>query len=548
MNLMKANPKLVTTLLSLFTLLFLAGCDNIKQESVFTEGLIYCSEGAPTTFNPQLVTSGTTIDATSKQLYNRLLDFDNDDFSKIPALAKSWHVTTDGKIITFYLRKDVPFHQTDYFTPTRYMNADDVLFSFNRILDENHPFHASAGGKFPFFKGVNFAQVVNRLEKVDEHTIRFVLNYPDSAFLANLAAPFSVILSAEYGQQILDYNDSNRLNELDNSPIGTGPFKFKEFRNHAVLRFTKHDDYWRQEVEIEQLIFNISPSNTGRLTKLLTHECDVISYPIAPEIIINREDLILEEVTSFNVAFLAFNTQRAPFDNFLVRKAIAHAINREAIISAVYFDQAEIADSLLPQASWGFTDSIPRLPFDIERAKALLNDAGLSEGFSFDLWAMPVQRAYNPNALKMAKLIKADLAQVGIEVNIITYEWSTFLRRLARSEHQSVLIGWSADHPDPDNFFSPLLSCNSIETGRNRAFWCHPEFDDLLSSALLTTDTDKRRDLYIEAQHILAKNIPLFPIAHSKRSQAKQAQISGSILTPFGGISFEDVKKEAVKQ
>lgn len=547
-NLMKIKNQMKALYIGLLSVLFtLTGCDKVNQSAVFTEGVIYCSEGAPTTFNPQLVTSGTTIDATSKQLYNRLIDFDNTNFKKLPSLAKTWHVTDDGLKLTFYLRKNIEFHHTSYFTPTRKMNADDVIFSFNRILQPDNPFYISVLGNFPFFNGVKFAEVVKEIEKIDDYTIRFILNRPDSAFLANIAAPFSVILSKEYSEQLLSYNDPSKLEDLDMLPIGTGPYKFSSFRNNSVLRYLKHQDYWRNDVNIEQLIYHISPSNTGRLTKLLTHECDVISYPIAPEVIIERDDLVLEEVTSFNVAFLAFNTQRPPFDNYLVRKALAHAINRQAIISAVYFDQAEIADSLIPKASWGFTDSIPRLPYDVEKAKALLNDAGLSDGFSFDLWAMPLQRPYNPNALKMAKLIKSDLKQIGIEANIVTYEWTTFLRKLENSEHQTVLIGWSADHPDPDNFLSPLLSCSSIATGRNRAFWCDPSFDNLLNLALRTNDTQQRREYYVQAQQILADNIPLFPLAHSKRYQAKQARITGSILTPFGGISFEDVKKEVNK-
>ena len=544
-NLRLYNQTLVGLLITLLTF-GLMGCGPAQKNSVLTDGLIYCSEGSPTSFNPQLITSGTTIDATSRQLYNRLIAVDNGakgkDFKKIPALAKSWHVNDDGTLITFYLREDVQFHHTPYFTPSRNMNADDVIFSFDRVINPENPFYQSAKGKFPFFQSVSFKELVSGIEKINDYTIRFKLNHPDSTFLVNIAAPFSVVLSKEYADLLLK-NRPNKLALLDSKPIGTGPFRFQEYRNHSIIRFERHPEYWRRAVEIEKLIYDITPSNTGRLTKLLTHECDVISYPIAQAEIRSRSDLILEEVTSFNVAFLAFNTQKPPFDNPLVRKAISHAINREAIISAVYFDQAELADSLLPRASWAFPEDTSRFPYSRSMAKALLNDAGLGDGFSFDIWAMPVQRAYNPNALKMAKLIKSDLAQIGVNVNIITYEWSAFLRKLAKSEHQSVLIGWSADHPDPDNFFSPLLSCSATETGRNRAMWCHPEFDSLLTAALFTNNLEQRKALYRKAQDIITNEVPLFPIAHSKRAQAKVANIKGNILSPFGGISFEDAGK-----
>lgn len=524
---------------------FLTACTELKTDAVLSEGIVYCSEGSPTTFNPQLITSGTTIDATSKQLYNRLIDFGNENFEKLPSLARSWHVTKNGKLITFYLRKDVKFHQTDYFSPSRNMNADDVIFSFKRIIDTNNPFYKSVKGKFPFFQGVDFMGLVDDIERIDDYTIRFKLSRPQSSFLDNLGAPFSVILSKEYADQLLSQGQNLRL--LDTRPIGSGPFKFQNYLNGSLIRFTRNEQYWRTEVAIERLLFNISPRDTSRLTKLFTHECDVISYPIATEEIRSRKDLVLEEVTSFNVAYLAFNTELPPFDNPKVRKAVSHAIDKQAIISAVYYNQAEIAQSLLPRASWAFDDNIENIEYSPAKAKALLTEAGLGDGFTLELWAMPVQRAYNPNAKKMAKLIKSDLADIGIEVNIISFEWTTFLKKLAKGEHQSVLIGWEADHPDPDNFFSPLLSCAAVDTGGNRARWCNQQFDKLLQKSLLTNDTDERRKLYQQAQKLIVEELPLLPIAHSKRAQAKVATIEGNILTAFGGISFEDVHKKVGK-
>ncbi|WP_371186271.1 ABC transporter substrate-binding protein [Thalassotalea maritima] len=521
----------------------LSACgEKVDATSILAEGVIYCSEGSPDSFNPQLVTSGTTIDATSKQLYNKLLDFNHENYDKIPSLAKSWHVNSDGTLITFYLRRNVEFHQTDYFTPTRQLNADDVIFSFQRILDKSHPFYLSAKGQFPFFQSINFDQLVADIEKIDDHTIRFHLHHPQSSFLANLAAPFSVILSKEYADSLVQNQQS--LSRLDSHPIGTGPFKYKSYQNGALIRYQKHPDYWRQEVKINHLLYNITPSNTGRLTKLLTQECDVISYPIALPEIHARDNVVVEQVTSFNVAYMAFNTQKPPLDNPLVRKAIAHAVDKQAIVDAVYFNQAEVADSLLPSASWAHNHKIDSLEYSPRVAKQLLANAGLADGFSIELWAMPVQRAYNPNALKMAKLIQADLADVGIRVNIVTYEWSTFLKRLAQGEHQSVLIGWSADHPDPDNFFSPLLSCAAVDTGSNRAFWCDQQFDRLLADALLDSDLVTRKQRYTRAQQMIVDHVPLLPIAHAKRSQAKQAYITGDILTSIGGVNFESVDKQ----
>lgn len=524
---------------SCITLTGLSACDTNDQE-IADNSIIYCAEGSPESFNPQLVTSGTTIDATANQLYDRLITFDNNDNTIAPGIAKSWHLTRDGKMVTFYLRKDVAFHSTDYFTPSRTLNADDVIFSFNRVLDEHHPYHHVSGGRYPYFQNVQFNEIVQEVEKINDYTVRFKLNKANSSFLANLATDFAVILSAEYGQHLADINQKS---QIDIKPIGTGPFKLVNYKSGSLIRYYKHPLYWREKVAIEQLVYDITASNYGRLTKLLTNECDVIAYPIAHNKIDNNPELNLEEVTSFNIGYLGFNTQKPPFDNVNVRTAIAHAINRQSIIETVYSGRADIANSILPKNSWASDKTLPAIEYSPTKAKQMLTDAGFPDGFTMDIWAMPVQRAYNPNALTMAKLIQSDLSEIGVTVNIVSYEWVTFLRRLALGEHQSVLLGWSADHPDPDNFLTPLLSCNSIETGSNRVFWCNNEFDTLLQQSLNTTNVSQRKQFYTEAQQIIAKQLPLIPIAHSKRYQARNKRIEGKLLNSFGGISFAQAVK-----
>ncbi len=540
----RLNRYFLSTLMSINLLLILSACapqdKEQSEDSIHAHSLIYCSEGSPETFNPQLVTSGTTIDATSKQLYDRLLAFSPKDDSLIPALAKSWHITRDGKMITFYLRQDVEFNHTDYFTPTRKLNADDVIFSFKRILDKNNPYHHVSGGKYPFFQTINFTELVKDIEKINDYTIRFKLNHADSSFLTNLATDFSVVLSAEYADNL---TKKNQQHLLDTMPIGTGPYKLKEFRSGSFIRFYRNEHYWAHPVKLEQLVYDITPLNTGRLTKLLAKECDVISYPIAHKKITEHKDFTLDSVTSFNVGYLGFNVTKPPFNNTLVRKAISHAINFKAIINIVYGDQAQLSTSLLPESSWAHTSNKNHREYSLSLAKSMLEAAGYPQGFSMNLWAMPIQRAYNPNALKMAKLIQADLQHIGIKVNIISYEWSTFLRRLAAGEHDAVLLGWSADQPDPDNFFTPLLSCSARYTGGNRTFWCNKQYDALLAKALATTNLKQRKKYYQQALTIIDNELPLIPIAHSKRYQARIKTVQGKILQPFGGIDFSTVSK-----
>jgi len=532
------NLKLVSIVC--FSFLLLLGCNDESIVSLSEHSVIYCAEGSPETFNPQLVTSGTTIDATSNQLYNRLITYKGKENKLTPALAKSWHVTRDGKKVTFYLRKDVPFHHTSYFTPSRLLNADDVIFSFNRMLNPEHPFHLVSGGHYPFFQSVDLSLLVEKIEKINDYTIRFHLSHVDNSFLANLATDFAIILSAEYADQLTQQKIKSNI---DTHPVGTGPFKLKEYRVGSLIRFYRHEQYWQAPAQIEQLVFDITPSNTGRLTKLLAKECDITAYPIAHEEITQHKDLILEEVTALNVGYFGFNVNKPPFNNKLVRQAISYAINKKVLLEAIYQGKAEIANSLLPNTSWAFDKSIAEQEFNPVLAKSLLEVAGFPQGFTMDLWAMPVQRAYNPNAITMAKLIQSDLKNIGIKVKIVSYEWNTFLHRLERGEHQTFLLGWSADHPDPDNFFSPMLSCSATKTGSNRTFWCNEKYDDIIQRALQTNNIRQRKKYYAQAMNILAEEVPLIPIAHSKRYQARGNNVTGDVLAPFGGISFYQVAK-----
>jgi cationic peptide transport system substrate-binding protein len=201
----------------------------------------------------------------------------------------------------------------------------------------------------------------------------------------------------------------------------------------------------------------------------------------------------------------------------LVRRALALAINRPAIIQTIYNGNARLATGMLPETSWAYSPVQQTYPYNPSKACELLAEAGYPNGFSMDIWAMPVQRAYNPNAQRMAELIQSDLAQVGVQANIVSYEWNTFRQRLVAGQHDSVLIGWVADNADPDNFFRPTLSCAAARSGNNRAQWCNPLFDQLLIDAITESDLDQRKHLYQAIEDFVMQQAPLVPIANSLR-------------------------------
>ena len=531
----------IRSLYVLYTL-GLTSCDALITSTNQTTGIIYCSEGSPTNFNPQLDTSGTTVDASSHQIYDRLLDFDPHNGNVTPSLATSWTISDDGLIYTFQLHKNIEFHSTKYFSPSRSLNADDVIFSFDRWRLQDHPYHLVSGGSYPYADSLGLDKLISSINRLNGYRVEIILNQPQSSFLANLATDFAVILSKEYADelQIKDQKD-----KIDSQPIGTGPFKFVNFRQDSFIRYQKHENYWGQTKQTENLIFDITSSSSLRLAKLITGECDAMGLPAHSELEIIRQSkgLVLDEKPGLNVGFWAFNTSKAPFDKPDVRRALSLAIDKNALIEAIYFDSAIVAKNIVPPTSWAYQAEQKNLSYNPSAAKKLLQENGIEPGFTMNIWAMPVERAYNPNAMKMAELIQSYLQAVGITVNIISYEWSTFREKLKQGSHDSVLIGWSADNGDPDNFYRPLLSCAAIKSGTNRALWCSPEYDALIDQALHFTQVEDRQYFYFKANELIADQLPLIPIAHASKYQAYRDNINGFEINPYGGVRLAGVIK-----
>ncbi|MFT6777802.1 MAG: cationic peptide transport system substrate-binding protein [Paraglaciecola sp.] len=525
-----------------FLMTLLGACDVLIQSKTDPNGIVYCSEGSPASFNPQLDTSGTTVDASSHQIYDRLIDFDPVTGDIVPALATSWLVSDNGKTYTFQLRKEVAFHQIKTFKPTRFFNADDVLFSINRWRLTDHPFHNISGGRYPYTDSLDLGGLITQIKRLNGYRVEITLNKPESSFLANLATDFSVMLSAEYADKLISRNQKKLI---DYKPVGTGPYQLASYRKDRYIRFTKHLEHWRGIELTDKLIFDITPSSSLRLAKLLTGECDAIALPAHSEleVIRQQENLVLDEKPGLNIGFWAFNTSKPPFNNPKVRRALGMAIDKNVLLETIYFNSAIAAKNIVPPTSWAFQADVKSLNYNPIAAKKLLREQGIPEGFSMTVWAMPVQRAYNPNAIKMAELIQAYLQEVGIQVKIISYEWSTFRERLTDGLHDSVLIGWSADNGDPDNFYRPLLSCAAIDSGTNRAMWCSQEYDLLINQALKYTAISERTYFYGKANELLAEQLPLIPIAHASRYQAHRKELNGLVINPYGGVRFGGVKK-----
>lgn len=516
-----------------------AAAFSLCASAASAQSLVYCSEGSPEGFDPALYTAGTTFDASSHPLYNRLVEFKVGTTEVVPGLAESWEVSEDGKTVTFSLRQGVTFHSNTDFTPTRDFNADDVIYTFNRQKDDEHPFNQVSGGTWEYFDGMSMPDLIESIEKVDDYTVVFKLTRPEAPIIANMAMDFASILSKEYADAMLEAGTPEMVNQ---APIGTGPFRFQAYQKDAIIRYLRHDDYWGDKAKVESLIFAITPDASVRYQKVQAGECHVMAYPNPAEVRAMQDDpnITVMEQEGLNVGYLAYNTTIAPFDNVNVRRALNMAIDKQAIIDAVFQDSGQIAKNPIPPTMWSYNEETIDDPYDPEQAKAMLESEGISD-LSMKIWAMPVQRPYNPNARRMAELIQEDFAKVGVEVEIVSFEWGEYLSRSrALDRDGAILLGWTGDNGDPDNFLSVLLGCDGRENS-NRAQWCHEPFEELIQQAKVLPTQAERQPLYEEAQVIFKEQAPWATIAHSVVFMVMRPEVEGYVVHPLGGHIFNQV-------
>ncbi|WP_404379274.1 ABC transporter substrate-binding protein [Caenispirillum salinarum] len=501
--------------------------------------LVYCSEASPEGLNPVFYTAGTTFDATSVPMYDRLVEFKQGTTEIEPGLAESWEVSEDGKTITFNLRKGVTWHSNDVFTPSREFNADDVIWSFERQMNPEHPYHKVGGGSYEYFNAMSMPDLLERVEKVDDHTVRFHLSRPEAPMIANLGMDFASIFSAEYADAMLEANTPEMV---DNNPIGTGPFEFQMYQKDAIIRYAANEDYWAGRTPVDNLVFAITPDASVRYAKLKAGECHVMPYPNPADVGQMRDEdgIIVESQEGLNVGYLAYNTEKEPFTDARVRKALNMAINKDAIIDAVFQGAGKEAKNPIPPTMWSYNEEIEDDPYDPEAAKKLLAEAGFADGFKTNIWAMPVQRPYNPNARRMAEVIQSDWEKIGVEAEIVSYEWGEYLKRSKDGDHQTVLLGWTGDNGDPDNFLAVLLSCDAVGAS-NRARWCDEEFDNLVMEAKTETDQAKRIELYEQAQVRFKDQAPWATIAHSVVFMPMREEVKNYKISPLGKHDFYGV-------
>jgi peptide/nickel transport system substrate-binding protein len=444
-----------------------------------------------------------------------------------PALATEWEISEDGTVYTFTLREGVSFHDGTPF------DAEAVVFNFERMLDEEHPFHFT--GPFPLSF---FFSAIESVEALDAGTVRFTLSEPYAPFLSNLAYPTGLIVSpaaveahgAEFGR----------------NPSGTGPFRFVEWRSNEAVVIEANSDYWDGAPALEAVVFRpITDANT-RTAEMLAGGIDLmVEVPPVSLGEFQGEQFTVHEQAGPHVWFLILNAKEGPMADKRVRQAANYAIDKRAIVEDVLEGTAEIAAGPTPPAfAWAYNEEIEPYPYDPDKARALLAEAG-AEGASLTFYVTEGGSGML-DPVAMGTAIQADLAAVGLDVQIETYEWNTFLGRVnpgLEGAADMAQMAWMTNDPDTLPFLALRTEAWPENGGFNSGYYSNPEVDALLEAARVATDQDERARLYKEMQAIVHEDAPWVFVANWKQNAVTSDRVENFRLEPSFFLLLKDVVK-----
>lgn len=516
------------TMLMIFTLAACSSEQSTSSDSNQNSGssekdiFVFARGGDSVSLDPSVVTD-TESENVSQSILETLVTFEEGKTTVAPLLATEWDESEDGLTYTFKLREGVKFHDgTDF-------NAEAVVYNFERWMNSGDDKFSVYSSVFGGFKG-DETHNLESVKAIDEYTVEFKLKNVLPTFLKSLAlTPFSISSPAaieKFGE------------EYGSNPVGTGPFVFGEWKRNERVVLNKNEDYWLEGYpKLNQVIFRTIPDNSARLNALLSGEVDMIDGVDPGSIAQVEADKNLQLITrpSLNLGYLGLTVTREPLNNKLVRQALNYAVDKEGMVEAFFGGQASPAKNPIPPSVEGYNDDIEAYPYDPEKAKALLAEAGYPDGFEMELWAMPVSRPYMPDGKKVAELLQSNFADIGVKAKIVTYEWATYLEKTKAGEADAFLLGWTGANGDADDFIYSLWHKDNIG-GMNSTQYSNEELNQVLTEARSITDQDKRNELYMKAQEIMHEDPPIIPLVHTTPVLAARADITGFDPHPTGRV------------
>jgi peptide/nickel transport system substrate-binding protein len=511
---------------------------------------VKCMSGDPVKLDPADFDDGNSAHA-SEQVFETLVEFDGATTKLKPALAEKWSTSADSLTWTFNLRKGVKFSDGSPLT------ADDVLFAFTRQWDDSasNAAHNKVSLSWEYWHdvlGFGFKSektaLVKDIKKVDDSTIQFTLSQPNAAFLLNIAIFSNAIYKpAGFTAAPDKFGTPDSIKNL----IGTGPFMFNEWVKDDHVTLVKNPNWWGDPstLKIDRAIIRAVKDNSQRYLATKAGECSGMEFPSTDDATAAAKEANLQVLKrpSLNIAYLAYNQNIKPFDKLEVRQAVAYAINKQAIIDALYAGQGIAATQFLPPTMdvngvgvWN--KDIPNVCCDAQKAKDLLTKAGVTN-LTFDLWYMPVSRPYYPDPKAIATAYASDLAKAGITANLKTEDWGQYKTDALAGKFAVWLLGWTGDNGDPDNFLFTFFGDDPLGSGvsSKREGYASKPLNDLLKKALAEIDANKRADMYKQAAKIISDDFPFNPIAHTTPPLIFSKKVSGYVPNPTGTEFFKTV-------
>ena len=457
--------------------LVLSACGGKSKE---TDTLIVVTPSLPPTLDPVAVNT-QPASQVNVQIYETLILQQGRDAVLSPGLATSWEFV-DAQTINLKLRQGVKFHNGEDF------KASDVKFSLERAIESSHT---------RTIIGMVSDIIIN-----NDHDVTIKLEYPFAPIISHLAHPVISMVS----EVAVKASEAAGENYGDN-PIGTGPFKFSEFVVGDKIELTRFEDYWGTKPTFNNMTFRMIPEATNRLIEVETGSAH-IAYGVSATDIPAAEanaNLNLVRDLNYSLTYLGFNTTKAPFDNPLVRQAIAHALDKDAIVKGVYHGAGKPAVAPINDNVWASNGALEAYEFNVERALELMKEAGLENGFSAKLWT----NTGNAQRADLSEIIQNQLRAINIDVTVELMEFSVFTEKMSTpEEHEMFILGWGTTTNDPDYGLFNLFHSDSFGDAGNRMFWSSPQVDRLLEEGRRETNPDKRLQIYTEAQEIIHAELP----------------------------------------
>jgi peptide/nickel transport system substrate-binding protein len=515
---------------------------------------IYAGAADPTYLDPALVSDGESFRA-ARQIFDTLVQLAPGTTKLQPALATSWSVSRNGKIWTFKLRRGVRFHDGTAF------NSAAVCANFNRWYNWTGPFQDASASYyyrqlFGGFKKNESTGLGPPLYRSCRGAGRYVaivtLNRRSGPFVPSLVLPAFAMQSptamARYGAnqgQLVSGTFRPTGTYAFSHPTGTGPWKFESWTIGQRYVLVRNERYWGKKPQLARIIVRPISNNTARLQALQTGEIngyDLVAPQDMPTIRSNN-NLRLINRPPFNVAYVTINRAKPPMNNVLVRRAVAHGLDRAGVVRSFYANRAVVAHGFLPPAIPGYEPGVRKYPFNPETSKSLLRQAGLTLPVKIDFyWPTNVSRPYMPSPNLNAAAFKASLERSGFDVNLVSEPWRPdYVKHVNEGTGGHLnIIGWTGDYADADNFLGTFFQSANPQFGLTRR-GAHGVIAKLLDRAEAETNARKRVTLYKRIAKLVADFVPAVPYAHSTPGVAVQRRVSGYKASPVGTESFYGV-------